>query len=106
MKLVWHEETYDDETGRWVEQDGVDESFLEVDLVWARESDLLERRDRPFARAEAFSLCAGVILNDFSVSDLPGAGGAAGNPARRRGKIRVRCGERNKPIKKHLEVSA
>ena len=68
MKLVWSEEVYDDETGQWLEQDVVDESYLELALVWEQEltvQALLARRSRPFSRTEAFSLCALVILNDI-----------------------------------------
>ena len=67
MKLVWSEEVYDDETGRWLEQDDADGSYLELALVWEQEltvQALLARRSRPFSRTEAFSLCALIILND------------------------------------------
>ena len=73
MDDIHFEEIYDDETGQWIEQDAADGPFLEVELVWVPESDLpalLERRKTPFARAEAFPLCAEVILNDFSVHVL------------------------------------
>ena len=73
MKLVWHEEVYDDETGRWIEQDDADEPFLEAELVWVQGSDLpamLGRRSSPFSKAEAFSLCAEVIRYDFSAGVL------------------------------------
>lgn len=73
MDDICFEEVYDDETGQWVEQDVADGTLLEVELVWVPESELpalLERREMPFARMEAFSLCAEVILNDFGVNVL------------------------------------
>ena len=66
-------DVYDDETGQWIEQDDGDESFLELELAWVQESDLLamlEQRSSPFSRTEAFSLCAEVILYDFSSNVL------------------------------------
>lgn len=73
MKLVWHEDVYDDETGQWIEQDDGDEPFLEMELAWVPEPDLLamlEQRSSPFSKTEAFSLCAGMILYDFSADVL------------------------------------
>lgn len=75
MKFVRHEEVYDDETGQWIEQEDADGSYfeLELDLVWEQEPDLLallKQRNRPFAKTEAFSLCAGVILHDFGAGVL------------------------------------
>lgn len=61
MKLVVGEERYDDASGEWFEEG-------ELELLWDPDlaaKILRSRRDRPFSKAQAFTLCATVILDDL-----------------------------------------